>query len=234
MKIIVPLAGPDFQLPDGSVKAEIDIGGAPLLRRALESRSWRRRRTVADVDYVFVLRDSAPSRRFAAEKLAAWHPGSRAVFLSAFAQGAAMSAMAGLSLFAHVDEPICVELADILFDEETDPLAEFSDPSVGALGLTLRSDNPAYSYLRRDEDGRVVEAVEKRAVSTEASAGVYFFRSPAVYLRACAHLLGRDEYLHQSLYYVCPLFNGVLAQGLDVRALPVENVRDLKVEPVRD
>jgi hypothetical protein len=234
MKVIVPLAGPDFELPDGRVKAEIDFGGAPLLRHALESRSWRRRSVATDADYVFVLRDSAPSRHFAAEKLSAWHPGSQTVFLSAFAQGAAMSAMAGLSLVAHVDEPLCVDLADILLDEETDLSAEFSDASVGTLGLTFRSDNPAYSYLRRDEAGRVVEAAEKRVISSEASAGVYFFRSPAVYLRACAHLLGRGEYLHQGLYYVCPLFNGVLAQGLDVRALRVENVRDLKVEPRRD
>ena len=74
MKVIVPLAGPDFVKPDGSVKAEISVEGLPLLRRALESRSWWTHGLVSDADLVFVegvmgLFDGTPSAAELATKL---------------------------------------------------------------------------------------------------------------------------------------------------------------------
>ena len=82
MKVIVPLAGPDFVKLDGSVKAEIPVEGLPLLRHALESRSWWTSGLVTDADLVFVLHDNPPSRRFAENTLSQWYPAARQVFLS--------------------------------------------------------------------------------------------------------------------------------------------------------
>lgn len=231
MKVITPLAGPAFEGPYGGTKAEIVLSGTPLLRAALESRPWWRSGAVADADHVFVLREGAASRRFATGPLAAWYPRARSVFLSAATGGAALSALAGLALLADSGEPLCIDLADILYD--TPANAEFGfGAAEGGVALVFFSDNPAYSYLRTDSAGRVVEAAEKRVISTHASAGTYLFRSAAVLLRALAHNLDHAEAVtHRGLFFVCPLFNGVLAQGLEVRLQPVAAVQDIKLMP---
>lgn len=229
MKIIVPLAGPDFERPDGSVKSERLLGGTPILRAALESRPWWRQGIARACDLSFVLRDTGPSRRFATERLQVWYPGSAVSFLGAGAQGAALSSLVGLAPAAGAKEPVCIDLADIIFDCDG-PIDWFSDPQVGGIAMTFSSNRAEYSFLRRDEDGRVVEAVEKTVVSSEASAGVYIFKSPAVYMMALSYILeNREKYMCRGLFFVCPLLNGVIHRGMDVLGVPVYNVLDVKM-----
>jgi hypothetical protein len=229
MKVVIPLAGPDFVGNDGRVKSSREVGGIPLLRRALESRSWWRRGDVLDADLTFVLHDDEASRRFVVEDISRWYPRARNVFISSYTHGAALSVLSGLALVGESDDVLCIDLADIIFEDKSDPLSAFSDPLVGAIGLTFRSDNPVYSYIRRDAAGRVVEAAEKRVISNEASAGVYLFRSSSIYLRSLAFLLdNRGLHLYNNNFFLCPVFNGVIALGLKVLGLGVTEVCDFK------
>lgn len=228
MQIVVPLAGPDFEAEDGSVKAEYLLDGQPLLRRAVESRPWWRAGEADDRDLVFVLRDTDRSRRFAAESLATWYPRARSVFLGDMTGGAAMSALAGVGLVAHLDGPLCIDLADILYDGPADMTACLNRSGVGAMIPVFPSSDPLYSYLR-EENGVVVEAAEKRVISTMASAGTYFFADAARYLSALAHSLqNRHQVVHKGLFFVCPVVNGIVAAGETVLAIPVQNVIDIK------
>jgi hypothetical protein len=231
VRVIVPLAGPDFERPDGSVKAEMMIDGRSLLRRCLDGRCWWQRGQARSEDLVFVLRDTPRSRRFAGEALAAWYPGAHIVTLSTTACGAALSALAGVALTGDAAGPLCVDLVDIEYRCTFDPVRCFAERSdVAAVALTFASTNPLYSYLRTDADGNVVEAVEKRVISPHASAGTYFFDAAATYLEALAHnLRHRQAVTHKGLFFVCPLYNGVIASGRRVTLEQVHDVRDVKV-----
>lgn len=230
MQIVVPLAGPDFEQPEGCVKAEIEIDGIPLLLRTLDARAWRRGPRNSGSNITFVLRDTAATRRFAEGPLRAWYPEAERVFLSSCARGAALSALAGVALASATDEPLCIDLVDIEYLSTFDPARAFGqEKKVGGVALVFCSNNPAYSYLRIDDNGTVAEAAEKRVISDKASAGTYFFASPVVYLAALAHnLRNASEVTYNDLFYVCPVFNGVLANGLNVILEQVENVRDEK------
>ena len=229
---IVPLAGPDFVRPDGGLKPLTPVDGAPLLRRALDSRSWRRDGSLADEGLVFVLRDTDASRGFVAEHLSAWYPAAQTVYLSSFTGGAALSALAGLAPVAQREAPVCVDLVDILFEDTSRPGELFArDPRAGGLGLWSASDNPIYSYFEGAETGRIVRVREKQVISACASTGVYWFRSPSVYLAAVGHSLDhRDELAHKGVIFVAPTLNGVIAAGWDVHAARVTGVQDIKVE----
>lgn len=230
MKVIVPLAGPDFELEDGSTKSEQTIECTPLLRRALDNRPWAAQQHVTSSDYVFVLRDTAISRRFAASNLESWYPSCKTVFLSDYARGAALSAASGISSISGKDEPVIVDLADIEFQASLDLIELFSkNAKLGAIALTFKSDNPCYSYILENKDGIFVEAAEKRVISDNASAGVYLFRSSAIYFSALAHALTYPEsHVFNGLFYVCPLFNGVAAGGWSIYRQEVADIIDVK------
>jgi len=230
LKIIVPLAGPDFVSADGRLKALADIGAAePFLHAALKQRPWARHTPPSD--YAFVLHDQEQTRAFASIHLQSWFPGCRVVFLSHFAAGAAFSSLAGAAVHLNADHrPLVIDLADILYTSDIDPAVHFAqNPNDGGLALTFRSSNPIYSYLRKNEHGIVVEVAEKKVISNEASAGTYAFRSGPVLLKALAHAIETaDTQTHRGLFFVCPLFNGVLAQSLAVGTTTVHAVRDIK------
>ncbi|MET0746742.1 MAG: hypothetical protein ABWY49_00995 [Rhizobium sp.] len=230
LNIVVPLAGPDFVSADGRLKALADIGAAePFLHATLQQRPWAQ--AAAPSDYAFVLHDRDETRAFARNALQSWFPGCRVVFLSHFTAGAAFSSLAGVALQAAGDNrSFVIDLADILYSSDIDPALHFArNAGDGGLALTFESANPIYSYLRKNEQGVVVEAAEKKVISHEASAGTYAFRSGPVLLRALAHALEHaSTQTHRDLFFVCPLFNGVLAQSLAVATKTVTDVRDMK------
>ncbi|WGW06066.1 glycosyltransferase family protein [Tropicibacter oceani] len=230
MRVIVPLAGPDFVREGGALKAMIPLDGQLLLRRVLTSRPWAQ--GVAPEDHAFVLIDGPETRAFARGELAQWYPGASVTFLSRYTRGAALSALAGMVSGADMGEPIVVDLADILYTSTLDPKAMFAaNPACGGIALTFPSDNPAYSYLRLDAFGAFSEAAEKRVISNNASAGTYMFRDLPTYLRALAHgLENAASQTFRDLFFVCPLFNGVHDQGKSVLLAPVTDVTDIKVE----
>ena len=226
MIVVVPLAGPDFEGDDGLVKSERRVQGLPLLRRSLESRPWW---GDAVEQLIFVLRDTARSRRFARERLEVWYPAAEVIFLSSATAGAAFSAAAALALVRDPDAPVVVDLCDILFDAELDvPAAFASSDRLGGLAITFPSDRAKYSYLTFDAAGDMLLAREKVVISDVASAGVYIFRSSAVFLRALASSLEqRAAVAHNGVLFVCPMLNGVKDQGLAVRGAPAVNVVDV-------
>lgn len=230
LKILVPLAGPDFVAADGRLKALADIGaGDPFLHAALKQRPWAK--DAVGSDYAFVLHDRQETRAFANTHLLSWFPGCRTVFLSHYTGGAAFSSLAAAALQLGADNgPLVIDLADIFYASDLDPARHFAEnPGDGGLALTFQSANPIYSYLRKDDGGVVVEAAEKKVISNEASAGTYAFRSGPVLLRALAHAMeNAASQTHRGLFFVCPLFNGVLSQSLAVATVTVNDVQDLK------
>jgi hypothetical protein len=230
MNVIVPIAGPDFVDENGVVKGALEFRGKPLLTGALESRPWHAQ--VPPSNYCFVAHDNPHTRAYVQDCISPAFPGSKVVFLSSFTGGAALSALAGLSLVSDPGQPLIIDLADILFDFDLPAQAIFNDKNVGGAALIFPSDKPQYSYLTLTDDGRMIEAREKQVISNWASAGVYMFRDAAIFLKSIAHSLENAETLtYRGLFFVCPLLNGVVSEGYDVLSFNVENVCDIKGDP---
>jgi len=222
MKCVVPLAGPDLVHEQHRFRPWTPIDGQTLLARALHMRAWAG--DLRPSDYIFVLREVEGLSELEVWLNLEW-PGCRVVRVSDLTDGALFSVLAGLALVGSTDEPVIIDLADILFsDGPMDLLASLNAPGVGAVVPCFVSNDPCYSYLRL-EDGVVVEAAEKRVISDRASAGVYAFKSVPVFLRAAAHSMDmREQVAHKGALFVCPSINGVLAQGLQVLAPMLDNV----------
>ncbi len=214
MKCIVPLAGPDLISDRYGLRPLVDVGGAPLLKRTIGERAWAV--GASSEDYVFVVRDVGGLEPLTSYIAGAW-PGARVVKLSTLTGGAMLSALAGAA-YSERNQPIVIDLADMMFrGEGCLPKADW-DAGVGGIVPCFKADDPAYSYVRR-RSGEVVETAEKRVISNEASAGVYAFSDPGTFLAAAAHSMKHyDTLVHGGMLFVCPMMNGVLAQGMRVLA----------------
>lgn len=222
MKCIVPLAGPDLWTERHGFRPLFDLDGTPLIEAALKARAWAGK--LGQEDYVFVLREVPRLAELVAYLRATW-PGCRIITLSDLTGGALFSVLAAMAL-VRPDEPLIVDLADILFSSgPADPDALFTREGHGAIVPVFTSSEDCYSYLTI-VDGLVTEAREKQVISNNASAGVYMFRDVQVFLRAAAHNIDHREAMSfRGILFICPMVNGVIADGSSVVAPHVEDCR---------
>lgn len=228
MKIIVPIAGPDY-FNNGVAKGLLQTKDGPLLHAILKSRLWFD--VVPPSDYSFVLLASESSRLFAENYLSLWFPGCCITLLSQPTQGAALSALAGVAAVINdPQEAIIVDLADIFFKTRYLPFAPNTLSDTCAVGYAFTSNLDCYSYYELAEDRlTVVSAAEKKVISNTASCGVYAFRSASLYFEALSHVLSAPEqYTYNGLFYVCPLFNGLVKRGYRAVVEMVQGVKDIK------
>lgn len=222
MKCIVPLAGGDLVHPQYRFRPWFPVDGQPLLRLALGERAWADK--LSSADYIFVLREVD-----GVDALAEWlrdeWPGCTILRLSRMSGGAMLTALTGVAMLPNDDEAVVVDLADILFTTGPKDPASMLDESVGAIIPCFLSNEPCYSYLRK-EGGRVVEAAEKRVISEHASAGVYIFRDRNSYLSAAQYCLEHASTMTvRGVHFICPMANGIIAAGLEVLAPLIDDVR---------
>ncbi|CAO3424183.1 hypothetical protein [Azospirillum doebereinerae] len=229
MMCIVPLAGPDLLHPTLGLKPLMAVDGRPLVETALTGRPWWRQGRLRPDGLVFVLRRDLPVGETLEAVLRQRFPGAAFVWLGELSGGALLSALAGTALLRRPEEPLCIDLVDLLY-ESVDPIEErfAADPALAAVVPWFESNEDCYSYLRMDAAGRVTEAVEKRVISSCASAGSYLFRDAATWLEAAAHSIRhRDRLGCRGALFVCPAMTGLIEAGRSVVGMPVDHVRPI-------
>jgi len=90
----------------------------------------------------------------------------------------------------------------------------------GGLIPTFERTAPNYSYARTDEQGNVVETREKQVISTHAAV-MYYFTKWKYFVSAAEAMIAKNI-RYNNEFYMCPVYNEVIAQGHIVRTVPVE------------
>lgn len=116
----------------------------------------------------------------------------------------------------HIDNdiPLIVFCPDIYFEPKFVPTEEmFKDDG---LILTFKANSANYSYVQHDKNNVVIATAEKLVISDNASVGVYCFKSGKSFLRL-AELAVSSDLKSNNEFYVCPLYNILIANGGIVR-----------------
>ncbi|MBO4309933.1 MAG: glycosyltransferase family 2 protein [Lachnospiraceae bacterium] len=149
-----------------------------------------------------------------------YYPDAKIHVIPEVLKGAVLTCLEGLKEVED-DLPILFEDCDHAFLSR----AFFEFANAGSFGspdaalLTFDSDNPAYSYARFDEEGRVIGTVEKQVVSNEAICGAYYFKNAALFKDAS------DNYLKNCAYnefFVSGVYNELVKSGKTVSTFPID------------
>jgi hypothetical protein len=226
--VIVPLAGPDFYTERFGVRPLYPVGNSTLIEVVLSGRSWMPPIMEGLGQLVFILRDTGRPTFKMLAFIAERFPLASTVVLGGLTSGAPLSALAGIAMAKRHDAPVIVDLADITFDLAWNPELYFQlNTSVDAIVPYFASQDPKFSYLTLDGP-RVLAAREKQVISDNASAGVYFFRDVATYLRATSYcLLHQENCKVGAALFVCPSVNGLISAERHVHAVPVYNANPI-------
>lgn len=114
------------------------------------------------------------------------------------------------------DQPVLIYNADTYCQTSMQQTLPTLDASVrGILGV-FRAPGDKWSFARTDATGRVVETAEKKRISDLASTGLYHFTSGREFVEYAEAMIAANERVNNE-FYVAPVYNRMIADGLDIR-----------------
>ncbi len=200
-------------------KPLIEIGSKTLIERVIENLYLNK----FDVQYTFVLRD-VDCRKFHLDSTLNIITNNKCniVRIDNETKGAACSALMAIRYISN-DFPLIIANSDQLFDDSfSDLISEFIHSDAGV--VTFESVHPRWSYVRVDGNGFVLETAEKRPISRNAIAGLYYFRKGKDFVNAAMLSIEKDANVNGD-FYIAPTLNELVLQGKMIKTVKIENHR---------
>jgi NDP-sugar pyrophosphorylase family protein len=222
MKILIPMGGSDEAFREhGYVYAKplIEIDGRPLVEHVVDPL-----RKVRDGQRIFVIRKEDDLRHHMREVLRLLDPGAHVIRADGPTAGAACTALLAIEHIDNDEELIIANSDQVIdFDLQT-KIDSFRRRGLDAGTVVFDSIHPRWSFVKTDEDGFVIEASEKRPISRNATAGIYYFREGRMFVDAAKQMLIKQASVNGG-FFVCPSFNELILAQMRVGVERIERAQ---------
>ena len=225
LHIIMPMAGEGSRFAKAgwtTPKPLIELRGVPLFQRAIGSVAL----PGVEMKYSFVVRQEHIDNQHIDRMIQDILPEARIFSVLKTTRGAVETCLVAEAAIDD-DDAVVVMDCDLEFRSVgynqlvSKALSLPADEADGGALVSFESDNPRYSYVLVDDDGRVLRTAEKEPISNHALCGAYFFGSGKDFKRIAHQLL--DDGTHgKAEFYVSLLYNYLLAEGKIVRLATME------------
>lgn len=220
MNILIPMAGAtsfdsaEYRYP----KPLIEINGKPMVELVVECLE----RLQCKKRFIFVV-NALDCQKYHLDSVLRLITDNQGIViqLEKDTRGAACSALMAIDHINN-DDPLLISSSDHIFEYDLNlALSEFDRKAVDAGAVCFDSVHPKWSFVRLDENNKITETAEKRPLSRNAIAGLYYFRKGRDFVRAAMRSIEKDASVNGS-YYVAPTLNELVLEGknLEIYQIP--------------
>ena len=196
-------------------KPLIDIKGKPMIQWVTENIGVNGR-------FIFIVKEEEYEKYNLKYLLNLLENDCEIVRLKESTNGAAETVLAAKDLIG--DEPIAIINSDQYMNWNSNEFfyAMAADECDGGI-VTFESTHPKWSFVKTGKDGFIVETAEKKPISNMATAGVYYFRKGSDYVKYANRMIKKKLSVN-GVYFVCPVYNELIADKGKVRAFPIDGM----------
>jgi dTDP-glucose pyrophosphorylase len=210
LNIVLPIAGrgsrfavAGYQQP----KPLIPVHGSPMI--AAVTRNVRPR---GPHRFIFVALAEHLEHAGMREALEASAPGCVIVPVSKVTEGAACTVLLAKD-FINNDDALMLANSDQWVDLDINRYLDAMDAQrADGLIMTMKADDPKWSFVGLDRFNYVTKVVEKQVISNEATVGIYNFRRGRDFVRAAEQMIAKNLRVNNE-FYVAPVYNELIEEG---------------------
>ena len=213
LNIVLPIAGRGSRFADAGYelpKPLIPVHGVPMIEAVV-----RNVRPAVAHRFIFVALADHLRHLGMRETLERAAPGCLIVPVDRVTEGAACTVLLARE---HIDtnDPLMLANSDQWVDIDiNDYLATMDRQQADGLIMTMKADDPKWSFVGLNPAGLVTRVVEKQVISDEATVGIYNFRRGSDFVRAADQMIAKNLRVNNE-FYVAPTYNELIAEGARV------------------
>jgi NDP-sugar pyrophosphorylase family protein len=221
LNIVIPMAGRGQRFRDAGYdvpKPLIPVHGVPMIRLVIDNMRPRRPHR-----FIFLVLQEHLDTYEVGARLREWAPGCEVVPIAGVTEGAACTVLCAEHLIAN-GAPLMTANSDQWVDFSVDDyLAAMDSGRWDGFIMTMKADDPKWSFVGFRPDGTIDRVVEKQVISDEATVGVYNFREGRLFTEAAHRMIAKDLRVNGE-FYVAPVYNEIIADGARVGSYAVGSV----------
>ena len=210
LNIVLPIAGRGSRFAVAGYaqpKPLIPVHGIPMIAAVV-----RNVRPRCAHRFIFVALAEHLQHTGMSEALTLAAPGSVIVPVDRVTEGAVCTVLLARE-HINIDEPLMLANSDQWVDIDIDDyLASMDRQRADGLIMTMRADDPKWSFVGLNGKRMVTRVVEKEVISNEATVGIYNFRRGSDFVRAAEQMIAKNLRVNNE-FYVAPVYNQLIEQG---------------------
>jgi NDP-sugar pyrophosphorylase family protein len=212
LNIVIPMAGlgSRFAAAGYSVpKPLIPINGVPMIQLVINNL-----RPKEPHRFIFIcLKSHLQNYQLAPILLLSAGASCEIIALDGPTEGAACSVLAARTLIDSNDNQLMIANCDQWVDLSIDNyLYKVKNSGHDGLIMTMHASDPKWSFVYTDDQGFVKRVVEKEVISTEATVGVYNFKSGKEFVSSADAMIAKNLRVNGE-FYVAPIYNILIENG---------------------
>lgn len=212
VNILIPLAGtnPLFPIHDFPFsKPLIEIDGKSIIQLTIENLQTLDR----EIHFIFVVK-LEDCKKIYLDHVLRILTNNRCTIIKVEndTKGAVCSTLLAIEEIDN-EIPLVVSNGDQIFKEDLNQMINYlSNFDAGVLSIT--SVHPRWSFIRT-EGNQVVETAEKRPISKNAIAGLFFYRKGSFFVKSAMETIKKDSN-YRGMYYISATINELILQNKSV------------------
>ena len=142
------------------------------------------------------------------------------IILEKITRGSTETCLLAKDLIENKSLPLIINTLDVYFEPQFN-FDSIPDSSDGVI-LTFKSTSKTCSYVKL-ENGKVIQTAEKENISENAAVGIYYFKSGEMFFNYAEKMIA-DDLRTNNEFYICPIYNLLIQDGLTVTTQPVDKM----------
>jgi dTDP-glucose pyrophosphorylase len=216
MNVLIPMAGNGSRFAQAGYtfpKPLIEVHGKPMIQVVVDNLA-------VDANFIFVVQKSHREKYNLDSMLSLICPGCKIVEVDGVTEGAACTVLLAKD-FINNDEPLVIANSDQFIEwNSLEFFYKMNEQNLDAGIVSFRATHPKWSYAKVDDHGFVTEVAEKNPISDIATVGVYYWKQGKDFIKYAESMISKDIRVNNE-FYVCPVFNEALLDGLKIKTFDV-------------
>jgi len=149
-------------------------------------------------------------------------PGCNIIQLENKTDGAARTILHAEELINN-DSPLIIFNSDQIIEWKSESFQNFIKNDIDGAIVTFKAKGPKWSYVKTNDAGLISEVAEKKEISDDATAGIYYWSKGADYVFSAKEMIQKNIKINNE-FYVAPVYNEAILNNKKIYPFPLKKM----------
>lgn len=213
LNIVIPMAGAGSRFANAGFidpKPLISVNGIPMIQLVIKNLTPKEKHR-----FIFIVQSEHEKKYSLRDKLSEWAPNCIVIETSGVTEGAACTVLLAKN-YINNDDSLMIANSDQYIDCNINSyLHKLEKEAITGLIMTMKANDPKWSFVGVDNTNKVTRVVEKEVISDEATVGIYNFKHGFDFVASAESMILANERVNNE-FYVAPAYNYLIESGHDI------------------